>query len=417
MRSKVKKKLTAKTVNALAITGERYRVWDTEIIGFHVRVSPKGKKSYGLYYRHNGLQKEITLGVSGNIAADEARRLAKKHTGKIADGKDVLADRKQAKLSADKTRYSTLKAFIDKKYEPWAETHIKDWKGTKRVLNKDFEHLHTRKLANITQWDIQKWSTELLKNKLKPATINRRVTILKSVLSKAKEWGIIEINPLAGMKRLKIDDKGRVRYLSIEEEEALRQALDNRQDKQREERVRYIKWCRERDREAPAPYTEPHTDYLKPMVLLTVNTGMRRGEIFNLRWADVDLKHSLLTVEGTTAKSGNTRHLPLNDEAFSTLVAWRNQTTDNGLVFPSPKTGERMDNIRKSWGAMIAKSGISNFRFHDLRHHFASKLVMAGVDLNTVRELLGHATIEQTLRYAHLAPEHKAAAVALLNKE
>ena len=98
------------------------------------------------------------------------------------------------------------------------------------------------------------------------------------------------------------------------------------------------------------------------------------------------------------------------------MIAWRNQTKEKILVFPSPKTGETFNNISTAWKKLISDSGVTNFRFHDLRHHFASQLVMAGVDINTVRELLGHQDIATTLRYAHLAPEHKAAAVAMLNK-
>ncbi|MBT6893189.1 MAG: tyrosine-type recombinase/integrase [Gammaproteobacteria bacterium] len=92
-----------------------------------------------------------------------------------------------------------------------------------------------------------------------------------------------------------------------------------------------------------------------------------------------------------------------------------NETSSAKLVFPSPVTELPLNNIKKSWSTLMKLSGLENFRFHDLRHHFASRLVMAEVDLNTVRELLGHSSLEMTLRYAHLAPEHKAAAVALLN--
>ena len=157
-------------------------------------------------------------------------------------------------------------------------------------------------------------------------------------------------------------------------------------------------------------------DYLTPMVLLTLNTGLRRGEIFDLVWSDVDFSTANLTVKGEGAKSGQTRHIPLNPEAKSLLTAWREQTCDDGFVFPG-KDGKRLNNVRKSWAGLLKDAEIVDFRWHDLRHDFASKLVMAGVPLNTVRELLGHSDLSTTLRYAHLAPDHKAEAVNRLIAE
>ena len=141
---------------------------------------------------------------------------------------------------------------------------------------------------------------------------------------------------------------------------------------------------------------------------------MRRGEVFNLTWADIDLTNKLVTVEGEGAKSGQTRHIPLNKEALETLKGWRKQhSKEVGFVFPGKK-GERLDNVKKSWDGLLKLAKVTGFRWHDLRHTFASKLVMAGVPLNTVRELLGHSDIAMTLRYAHLAPDSKAAAVELI---
>nr|WP_244276027.1 site-specific integrase [Enterovibrio norvegicus] len=103
----------------------------------------------------------------------------------------------------------------------------------------------------------------------------------------------------------------------------------------------------------------------------------------------------------------------LNNEAYNALTNWREQNQTSRYLFEG-KNGVPLKEVKKPWATVLDLAQIQGFNFHDLRHHFASKLVMAGVDLNTVRELLGHADLKMTLRYAHLAPEHKAAAVNLI---
>lgn len=413
---KRKKKLTAKTVNALKAEDRRYRVWDTDLPGFHVRVSPEGRIAYALSYRHNGSPKEYTIGRHGSVTADMARDIAKKRLGKVADGVDVQAEKKRDRVESKKKRYNTLKDFIDKKYEPWALVSLKTGKEAVRCLRVDFPSFQPKKLTDITPWLMEGWIREARAKNFTPSTINRRAAVLKSCLSKAVEWGVIGENPLSGTKLLKTDKIPTVTYLTAEQESALREALVARQGKHRRGRDSHNKWLRARGRPTRKALKGTYTDHLMPIVLLALNTGMRRGELFSLEWRHVDLKGRVITVAGSGAKSGHTRHIPMSDEAFAVLVAWRNQNEGDGLVFPSPDTGERMDNLKTAWGGLIREANLKGFRFHDLRHTFASKLVMAKVDLNTVRELLGHSSIDMTLRYAHLAPEHKAAAVAKLNK-
>ena len=122
-----------------------------------------------------------------------------------------------------------------------------------------------------------------------------------------------------------------------------------------------------------------------------------------------------MTVLAETAKSGKTRHIPLNRIAYETFSTWfLENEIESGLIFPS-ENGRPFNNINKSWRGITTLARIEKTRFHDLRHDFASRLVMRGVDLNTVRELLGHSDISMTLRYAHLAPKVKADAVSLLD--
>lgn len=143
-------------------------------------------------------------------------------------------------------------------------------------------------------------------------------------------------------------------------------------------------------------------------MLAATNTGTRRGQLTSLTWSDLNLPGKRLTVRAVTAKAGKARHLPLNSEAVAVLERWAKcMPYDGDRVF-------LIENPKKAWAALMDDAKIRDLRFHDLRHHFASRLVMAGIDLNTVRDLLGHADIKMTLRYAHLAPEHKASAVEAL---
>jgi integrase len=307
----------------------------------------------------------------------------------------------------------TLKQFVDGDYGEWVKAHHKSSVKTMHRLESVLHAFGNTKLDRLTTWNIEKWRAKRLKAGRKPATVNRDVDTLKAALSKAVEWKLIDRHPVADVRRVKAEEAGRVRYLDQAEEQRLRDALSARDRRLQSRRASANAWRQQRGYEAKSDLSGA-ADHLTPMVLLAMNTGLRRGELFLLSWKNLNLSTAMLTVQASTAKSSRTRHVPLNTEALSVLRAWKTAQADtSGLVFPG-KDGGPFDNINRSWNAVRAAAELDDFTFHDLRHHFASRLVMAGVDLNTVRELLGHSDIKMTLRYAHLAPEHKAAAVARL---
>lgn len=366
--------LTQQIVAKLAPQEKPYEVRDDRIKGFLLRVQPTGRKSYIVEYARG---KRVTLGDAAYMTLTQARTKAQEILGQVAQGIDPKAERKAAKVA-------TLGAFLDEQYSPWAESHQRKSTDTVTRVKKCFPDLLDKKLSEITPWLIEKHRFTRQKQGIAPTTVNREIAALKSVLGKAAKWGVIAEAPLKGVGMVKTDKNGVIRFLSPDEEARLLSALDR---------------C-------------PH-DYLRTMVLLSLNTGIRRGELFSLEWRDVDLDRRMLVVRGETSKSRQTRHIPLNDTARAALAVWKGEDNRIGLVFPG-RDGDRLDNTRKSFASLLKDAEIVNFRWHDMRHHFASKLVMNGVDLNTTRELLGHQDAKVTLIYAHLSPEHKAAAVAKL---
>jgi integrase len=142
---------------------------------------------------------------------------------------------------------------------------------------------------------------------------------------------------------------------------------------------------------------------------IALNTGMRRSEQYSYtNWACADLRRRDLFIPAS--KSGRSRHVPLNAVALAAFRELRRRTGGKDPIFTSRNGGESLRGPRHWFKDAIREAKIKDFTWHDLRHTFASRLVMTGTDLRTVAELMGHATIQMTMRYSHLAPEHKLAA-------
>jgi len=212
---------------------------------------------------------------------------------------------------------------------------------------------------------------------LAPSSRNRHITQLKAMFNWAIEEGIIHSNPAAKLKKAR--EVGRNRFLTIEEIERLQVACSGQ---------------------------------LRLIVLFALHTGMRKGEIFDLKWFDVNLEQGMIFVH--TSGKGDPRHVPTDDTVRGVLDELPKQSQ---FVFPSTrKKGARITDVKKGFDAALKRAGIEDFTFHDLRHTFASHLVMSGVSLEVVGKLLGHSDLRMTQRYAHLAPEFKAREIAVLDK-
>jgi integrase len=396
---------------------------DTKLTGFVLRCRASGAHSYLVQL---GRGRSVTIGRVAEMAPEAARLTAdsmlssvSRETLKLmADDpamnlRDARARVRSEMRGPRRNRRATWRQFIDDHYEPWAIANRKTGAATVERLRRRFADFDMLRLADLSSFTIERWRSARLRTGVKPATVNRDFAALRGALSMAVEWRVIKTHPMDQVKDTATDKLEHIRYLDDAEENRLRDALTARDNRRRAERESGNRWRRERGHDEWPAYAE-YTDNLHPLTVLAMNTGLRFGELTGLDWKNVDLTLAQITVRSETAKSGRARRLPLNTEAVRVLTTWKRAKADGeGYVFPGVEGG-RLTEIKTAWAALLKAAKITAFRFHDTRHHFASRLVMAGVDLNTVRELLGHAGIAMTLRYSHLAPEHKAAAVAKL---
>ncbi len=377
--------------------GKPVDIRDTRLIGFILRV----ERTTRSYWAQTGRGRRTRLGREGEFTPDEARERCAQVLGNVAAGRYPLD-------GLDTADALTLGQFIETDFKPWLTAERpRSAARTLQRIETCFGAWYPKPLASITVESIERWRTDRLNSGTKPTTVLRDVMTLSGVLSRAGKLDKLSANPVRRIERPRIDRTPKVRYLDPAEERRLREALRERDAEMRAARDSANRWRKERKQD-PLPPLPHYGDHLTPAVLLSMNTGMRRGELLALRWANVDMKGRQLTIEGATAKAGQTRHIPLNAEALDVLRHWKEQAPAGERLFPID-TG-----FKTAWGKLLERAHISAFRWHDLRHHFASRLVQAGVPLNTVRELLGHGSMAMTLRYSHLAPDQRAEAVAKL---
>jgi len=325
----------------------------------------KRKNRWGIDYVAGGVRKREI--VADNQAT--ARKILNKKLTLVIENK-YLDIKRQDKIKISEMIQKYIDMYLQPNRQTWRKSegsnlrHIKNYFGNK--------YLH-----EISPLDIEKFRTERLRIVSKNS-VNKNIGCLRAMFNKAIEWRLYDgKNPAFGVKFYALDNK-RLRFL---EKEEIYQLLSNCQG------------------------------YLKDIVELAINTGMRKGEIFNLKWRDIDLKNGMIYL--LTTKNGDQRQIPINETVKNILFSVR-KNPDSPYVFNSFE-GKPFSDIKKSFSTALKKSGINEFRFHDLRHTFASQLVMSGVDLNTVRELLGHKSMAMTLRYAHLSCDHKKRAVKALD--
>lgn len=261
----------------------------------------------------------------------------------------------------------------------------------KSTLLTNIRYMHLETYRNYLRQKITKNKTIRA-----DASVNREISCLHHIFTKAGEWDMIEQNPFDKGKSLILKENNkRMRFLN---EDEINKLLEN---------------C---------------PPYLHKIVNCALNTGMRRGEILSLQWYQI--RDSFIYLRET--KTSEPRQIPINDDMelmFDQIKSEQNPKSDKVVGFDGKPVknqklnskhvfiykGEPVKNIKKSFKTALKDSGIQDFRFHDLRHTFASQVIMRGGTLKDVQELLGHKTMTMTLRYAHLSQDHKRKAVNLLN--
>ena len=339
----------------------------------------KGSKYYMMTKCINGIKYFQSTGTNYKTEAQAVYERWASELRQQADNGGIVKN-KEIKPAAETDVYFSELA---ERYIDWVKGRQKSYNVKKYIVKILAGRFKNMRLTCFNYDVLESVQTNYIQKDFKPAYINKIITILKHMFTKALDWELIDEEILKKVRKVKLlkGEIKRLRYLSDEEAERL------------------VINC------------EP---YLKPIVLTALNTGMRRGEIFGLTWDRVDLKNSIILLDKT--KNGERREVPINDNLYEILNSIVRRL-DVPYVFFNPKTLKPYDNLKRSFATALSKSHILDFRFHDLRHTFASQLIMKGVDLVTVKELLGHKDIKMTLRYSHLSHAHIKNAVNVLNKK
>ena len=350
-----------------SVKSKGQRRWNYPFGSVYVRASRSGKEKWHIYYRVS-TGKYVRKAVKEATSRVEALKvLQKKVTEAFANGNGVKPAKEMTFEDFSKVYLANTK-------------HLKDWATNdyrmKRILVPYFGNFN---LKDITPQHVEEFRKERLEEvrhgkKIKPITTNRDLALLKVVFTKAIDYGNASTNPVKRVKMIPETDCARERILTPAEERTL---------------------------------IEKSAQHFKPFLVIALNTGMRRGEILNLKWPQVDFKNKRVYVIKT--KSNKNRYIPMTETLYHTLQSLKAEANGSESVYPFKYVQGVFEKARKD-------ADLQGLRLHDLRHTFATRLIEGDANPYTVQRILGHSTITMTMRYVHPSEDLMREAVANLDR-
>jgi integrase len=316
--------------------------------------------SWVVQYKDRGKTVQKTLGKKSLITKTMAREILKKIEHQIKLGKYDMLD----------TEIPTLRE-ISKTYIAYVKDTLKrrSWYRYEYSLNSLLSLYGDRKLTEINPKDIDDFKEIRLKS-VQPATVNRELSTLRQIYNLAKRWNQYYGENPVSISRLLPEENVKERILTAQEEEKLL-SISN--------------------------------EYLKPIIITALHTGMRKTEILTLLWSNVDLSNGIITIDQTNTKSKKMRRVPINSVLKTLLYEQKLKTGSSEYVFLSQNGTPYKFHycLNNAFRGACKKAGINGFRFHDLRHTAATRMVEAGASIVAVSKILGHSDIKMTMRYSH----------------
>lgn len=280
-------------------------------------------------------------------------------------------------LAVDESREAKLRD-LTKVFLAYSKTNKKDYKLDEAKVKVIHSYFGEKTLASkITPKRIEDFKS-FMSEKYSNAYVNRYLACIKTIFNIGIKNELIKTTPMKAVKMMK-EDNHKIRYLTADEEARLFKELP---------------------------------EHLKPIVICALQTGLRKSNILQLRWELVDLEFRFIEVLAQQNKGHKIIKIPISDKLLETLESL---PRNSEYVFANPDTGKPYRDISEGFKNACDRANIENFRFHDLRHTVATRLVEKGIDLRVVQEIMAHSTIVTTQRYMHPTPKRKLEAISVLN--
>ena len=384
----MRENLTQQKIDRAKNLNKDYELRDTNVRQLFYRVKASGVRSWIVKYTDPDTGKKrrkFTLDVPTN-RLDDARKAAEKFFSELTAGGNPA--KKNQMLIA---KSLTLNEAIEL-YKPYTD-RLRSAKDVMQELYKiaKWQNIGKKAINEITRIDLDKFIKDESKRVTK-RTINKKITLLYGMMSKLYQEDLVKPEdvklPRKPKKIPETDSNKNRRYFEIDE------------------RIRLVDTAKTM---SPA--------WLFPAVVISLNTGMRPRSLFNLTWKDIDFKSSCIHLRARFMKTKDDWTIPMNKKTIEALQEWKKRTvfSNQDLIFSGKTEVVTKDEWSVAFDKLIKKAEIFGVTWYNMRHDFASQLVMKGVSLYTVKDLMCHKNITTTQVYAHLSPDLKSAAVSLLD--